>query len=85
MANHFHSIIQIGENEFNTQGRDAMHCVSTTETNGNNETNSVLNPKIWRLLSVDLNPPLQERPVKFIPISSGNHDSMIILFAMKKL
>ncbi len=29
MPNHFHAIIRIGENEFNTQRRDAMHCVST--------------------------------------------------------
>lgn len=30
MPNHFHAIIGIGENEFNTPSRrDAMHCVST--------------------------------------------------------
>ncbi len=29
MPNHFHAIIRIGENEFNTHGRDAMHRVST--------------------------------------------------------
>jgi len=33
MPNHFHAIIGIGENDYNTQRRDAMHCVST-----NNET-----------------------------------------------
>ena len=39
MPNHFHGIIIIGENEFNTQRggndderRDALQCVSTTET-----------------------------------------------------
>lgn len=32
MPNHFHAIIRIGENEFNTQRRDAMHSVSTTTT-----------------------------------------------------
>jgi REP element-mobilizing transposase RayT len=35
MPNHFHAIIGIGQNEFNTpsrgMGRDAMHCVSTFE------------------------------------------------------
>lgn len=30
MPNHFHAIIFIGENRFNS-GRDAMHCVSTGE------------------------------------------------------
>ncbi|MFA5668797.1 MAG: hypothetical protein WC967_06110 [Balneolaceae bacterium] len=35
MPNHFHAIITIGENMYNSQrigdriGRDAMHCVST--------------------------------------------------------
>ncbi len=40
MPNHFHGIIIIGENEFNTQRaadgderRDAMHCVSTAYQN----------------------------------------------------
>ena len=41
MPNHFHAIIGIGKNEYNsqpdtqpdTQRRDAMHCVSTTDTN----------------------------------------------------
>ena len=34
MPNHFHAIIVIGENEYNTQceRRDAMHCVSTTDS-----------------------------------------------------
>lgn len=41
MPNHFHAIIGIGENEYNTQQhntqrRDAMHCVSTT--NDTNDT-----------------------------------------------
>ncbi|WP_233896916.1 transposase [Tenacibaculum piscium] len=30
MPNHFHAIITIGENSYNTTRRDAMHCVSTT-------------------------------------------------------
>ena len=29
MPNHFHAIIIIGDNKYNSQGRDAMHCVST--------------------------------------------------------
>ena len=29
MPNHIHCIIMIGENEYNTNRRDAMHCVST--------------------------------------------------------
>ena len=29
MPNHFHAIIIIGENEYNTPFRNAMHCVST--------------------------------------------------------
>ncbi|MBK8518150.1 MAG: hypothetical protein IPL55_18265 [Saprospiraceae bacterium] len=53
MPNHFHAIIGIGPNEYNTQrdtqrGRDAMHCVPTTmhcvptttiDTNDANDTN----------------------------------------------
>ena len=31
MSNHIHGIIIIGENEFNTQHRDAMHCVSNMD------------------------------------------------------
>jgi len=33
MPNHFHAIISIGDNQFNTHrgGRDAMHCVSTAQ------------------------------------------------------
>jgi putative transposase len=44
MPNHFHAIIGIGENQYNgqwdTQRRDAMHCVSTT-----NDTTKTSNPK----------------------------------------
>jgi len=29
MPNHFHGIIIIGENKYNSSGRDTMHCVST--------------------------------------------------------
>lgn len=38
MPNHVHGIIGIGDNRFNTECRDAMHCVSTmhrVSTNGN--------------------------------------------------
>ncbi|WP_233898214.1 hypothetical protein [Tenacibaculum piscium] len=30
MPNHFHAIITIGKNSYNTTRRDAMYCVSTT-------------------------------------------------------
>ncbi len=45
MPNHFHTIIRIGENEFNTQRRNAMHCVSTntTETTDIGDVNSPRN------------------------------------------
>lgn len=43
MPNHFHAIITIGENEFNTQRgddrRDAMHCVSADQTDQTDQTN----------------------------------------------
>lgn len=45
MPNHFHAIIMIGENEYNTpqfRGRDAMHCVSTN-TNANANANATAN------------------------------------------
>ena len=53
MPNHFHAIIGIGDNRYNTQRRDAMHCVSTsmnvdettdngeTTTNNKNDTNNI--------------------------------------------
>ena len=31
MPNHLHGIVIIGDNEFNTNRRDAMHCVSTNQ------------------------------------------------------
>jgi putative transposase len=31
MPNHFHAIILIGDNKYNSARRDAMHCVSTTK------------------------------------------------------
>jgi REP element-mobilizing transposase RayT len=48
MPNHFHAIIIIGENKYNTQygaergaeRRDAMHCVSTTDTTDTTDTNT---------------------------------------------
>ena len=53
MPNHFHAVIMIGENRYNSKmvdlygcgcggcGRDAMHCVST----GNRYENSTIQPK----------------------------------------
>ena len=41
MPNHFHAIIGIGKNEYNTrdgQRRDAMHCVSTLPTTSTTNT-----------------------------------------------
>lgn len=51
MPNHFHAIIGIGENEYNTQCRDAMHCVSTTNetTNG---TKNKFGPQSKNLASI---------------------------------
>ena len=51
MPNHFHAIIGIGENQYNTQRgmqremqrRDAMHCVSTGETGETGNTNYPMN------------------------------------------
>lgn len=40
MPNHFHAIIGIGDNEYNmrdTPRRDAMHCVSSNDTNNTTE------------------------------------------------
>lgn len=39
MPNHFHAIIGIGDNPYNTVRRDAMHCVST-EMNVDETTNA---------------------------------------------
>src|SRR5690606_31495867 len=47
MPNHFHAIIGIGDNEYNsqrdpqwdTQRRDAMYCVSTTQTHSSKPNN----------------------------------------------
>ena len=88
MPNHFHAIIQIGENEFNSRQmkqRIASLPPSKPPISIHPETNSDPNPKIWHRLSVDLNLPLLKRHVKFVPISNGNHDSMSILFVMKNL
>lgn len=54
MPNHFHAIIGIGENEYNTRGTergmergmectDAMHCVSTTDKTATNENQTPKN------------------------------------------
>jgi REP element-mobilizing transposase RayT len=40
MPNHFHAIIMIGKNIYNTQRRDAMHCVSTTNATAPNNPNN---------------------------------------------
>lgn len=37
MPNHFHGIIIIGENKYNTQRRDVMHCVSTSKPQSKNK------------------------------------------------
>lgn len=65
MPNHFHAMIGIGENEFNSQrdpqrdphGRDAMHCVSTmhcvpTVDNTTNESKNQFGPQSKNLASV---------------------------------
>lgn len=51
MPNHFHAIIGIGENEYNTKRRDAMHCVSTTNETPNVPKNK-FGPQIKNLASV---------------------------------
>ncbi|MDD3132201.1 MAG: hypothetical protein PHN94_10295 [Bacteroidales bacterium] len=55
MPNHFHAIIAIGENEYNTlhqrQLRDAMHCVSTNTNNGI-QTNNKFGPQSKNLASI---------------------------------
>ncbi len=67
MPNHFHGIIIIGENEYNTKRgterdmecdmecRDAMHCVSTTttdKTTTNNDTKNEFGPQSKNLASI---------------------------------
>ncbi|MBE9481144.1 MAG: hypothetical protein IMY69_05565 [Bacteroidetes bacterium] len=67
MPNHFHGIIIIGENEYNTKRgtkrdtkrRDAMHCVSTiatiattTTTATNNDTKNEFGPQSKNLASI---------------------------------
>jgi len=57
MPNHIHGIIIIGANEYNTQRetqrRDAMHGVSTTETNnGNSEYKNQFAPQSKNLASI---------------------------------
>lgn len=59
MPNHFHAIIGIGENEFNSQRninldaqcRDAMHCVSTTNATVNEPKNK-FGPQSKNLASI---------------------------------
>ncbi|MGC8865770.1 MAG: transposase [Bacteroidales bacterium] len=53
MPNHFHAIIGIGENEYNTPTRrDAMHCVSTDETDETHETQNQFGPQSKNLASI---------------------------------
>ena len=56
MPNHFHAIIIIGENEYNTeretQRRDAMHCVSTTNTDTNNDAKNKFGSQSKNLASI---------------------------------
>jgi len=50
MPNHFHGIIQIGKNQYNTSnnGRDAMHCVSTKKK----EYQNLFGPQTKNLSSI---------------------------------
>ena len=63
MPNHFHAIIGIGENNYNTndsdRGRGAMHCTSTTtesttpESTGNSTpSQNKFGPQIKNLASI---------------------------------
>ncbi len=57
MPNHFHGIINIGENQFNKtampEGRDAMHCVSTNDMPNNYlHNNNVFGPQSKNLASI---------------------------------
>jgi putative transposase len=60
MPNHFHGIIGIGENEYNTKrgvvdgvgGRDAMHCVSTRPASETNRPKNQFGPQSKNLASV---------------------------------
>ncbi len=62
MPNHFHAIVEIGENKYNSdcdqndiidhRRRDAMHRVST---NNDDDDNRDHKQKIWHPLFVDLN------------------------------
>ncbi|MDB4901622.1 MAG: hypothetical protein JWQ63_903 [Mucilaginibacter sp.] len=57
MPNHFHAIIFIDDNRYNTskynnyRGRDAMHCVSTTDDDVSNQKNK-FGPQAKNLASV---------------------------------
>src|SRR5690625_4596008 len=61
MPNHFHAIIGIGENEYNTQRNTQRYTTDTTDTPKSTtyrriamrlpKTNSAPNPKIWHPLS----------------------------------
>lgn len=51
MPNHFHAIIYIGENKYNMERRDAMHCVSTTTATTTNATNK-FDPQSKNLSSI---------------------------------
>ena len=44
MPNHLHGIVIIGDNEFNMKRRDAMHCVSKTNSNCTDGMHSVSTP-----------------------------------------
>ena len=67
MPNHFHAIIDIGENKYNTKqdvigentlhcvnvgGRDAMHCVSTAADITNSHTKNKFGPQSKNLPSI---------------------------------
>lgn len=57
MPNHFHAIIGIGDNEYNSQrgsvdGRDAMHCVSTNTNTNTNRPKNQFGPQSKNLASI---------------------------------
>ncbi len=89
MPNHFHAIVIIGENTYNTQPRrDATHRVSTptpippppSRIIKNPQINSARNPTIWRPLCGDSNRRSPKTPVTFKPISPGNRGITITSF-----
>ena len=52
MPNHFHTIILIGENEYNNKCRDATHCVSANTNNVNIKHENKFGPQSKNLASI---------------------------------